>query len=61
MSACRKVTFVNPQALTRASASRREVSERSMEVMAAPGLFSARVTVWAPIPHPASRTRQPGG
>ena len=35
--------------------------ERSMDVKRACGLRAASVTVWAPTPQPASRTRAPGG
>lgn len=37
------------------------VSEMSTDRKDAPGLLVASASVWAPVPHPASRTRLPSG
>jgi hypothetical protein len=58
---CRNVTLFNPWFLTFSSAFFRDSEEMSTEVIRAPGLFFASITVWAPVPHPASSTREPAG
>ena len=47
--------------IARAFARRSDSGEMSIEVIRASGLFRARMTVWAPTPHPASSTSLPGG
>ncbi len=61
MSARSKTTLVSPAVSTRCLATASDSSEMSMEVMAAPGLLRASVTVCAPTPQPASSTRPPAG
>ncbi len=60
-SAWRKVTLRSPAASVRARACSSDPAERSMLVNRAPGLFRARITVWAPTPQPASSTELPAG
>ncbi len=61
MSAWRNSTLVIPACSTRRFASAIDSAETSIEVNRAPGLRAARVTVWAPTPHPASSTVAPAG
>src|SRR6266498_2712934 len=60
-SACRSSTFASPARSTLRLASAIESAERSTDVNRAPGLRWARVTVWAPTPHPTSSTVLPPG
>ena len=61
MSACRNSTLVSPAEATFRLASAMESADTSTAVKRAPGLRRARVTVWAPTPHPASSTILSGG
>jgi hypothetical protein len=61
MSASAKRTLSSPAAFARRLASAIDAAEMSTEVNWAPGLFWARMTVWAPTPQPASRTELPSG
>jgi len=50
-----------PRDLASASAFLKEASEMSIDTNLAPGFFGATMTVWAPMPQPASSTVEPSG
>ncbi len=56
-SACRNSTFGSARARATASDS----AETSIDVKRALGLRADSVTLWAPVPQPASSTRAPAG
>jgi len=61
MSPASNVTLVMPSACIRFLAASSETSEISTDVIRASGLFRARITVWAPVPQPASSTLDSAG